>query len=1346
MQKPLLNEYVNELDYNHDIHGTPKVVAELNWNQTKFLADPAKRGSHVRVFDGTGINPVNETGFNQVFQESRYKKSVYSSTVNWYEGSNKPQLDWVVPPRMPGSFTKFGAEQTFYIDVQEPGTWKFFVSSDDGHDLTIYSQTDVPTKVTSYYGGRFISFPPNYTESGTYNFPTVGRYKVRARVYNNDIAWGIFIGYQTPTMIAASKVPVYLTDLAIRPDQLDAPFANPVIPYNPYAADTKEWKEWREFYPVDSIIKPHRPESGIRYNELDGDAYLMSYSDFIVEPGGYKLPHYYTLNKKQQTFAYWKTDTKSAATGNASGYPISNADVTIFYNEPVPTNKIVVTNNIGPVPTVFAITYRDEAGVWHDVVKTTDVIAVNQETGRLEMYINELGNWTEAPVIDLDYSVNVTALRYRVERLNARNSRLEVLELSARKELDITDRIVDFSVDNTMDEADFLRIIGSISSNSGSVTISNWDGAFNLEELAPITDAKDRLNLLAERQVKFTFDLLYDLKEQGELTPYPVRLATMYASDWSKDGEFDYSVNLFDSAKYLMNVQCPDLYEKDMPIHILIAQILDSVGFSQYRLDKEDYSSTSPVLDFFSNKLDATVWEVLQELCTNTMSAIYMDEYDVLQLITRDKITKAEEPVYTLRGQTDNDGKLPNIITFDKNYDMEANKVKITWKPKKVKTNKDPIFPEDLTDILWQSNETITLRATRLVKTLAYEEENEFWIDEKEAVEWPYKGKANINGEMVAWDGKEYYFRVRKTPINQPPVVEYQTRVVRSKEELDQCIAMAKDNTYQYVNKFTGKIMLRRDEKTNVPTGRAIDPSKYRVAHPVNRRPGWIDATTTIGQQGIFPGFWPGEQSTSWYTQTNSPNQTSIEINRPTNRSDDWFKNQILMRKSELPLQQWGARIKFKNSTTIGELNFMFNMGQSFGNSEVVTTAIPALFNQYYNVTFLETQNLVRNATHEIAAWVVSPDPVYRTWDNAIRGSASRMYNRNYWDTWAERMKGYQFEFKRDTWYDIKIDLTRGRGYNANSDMHFFIWINGMPVGGFNAAGPANRHKWLARTNYWAIGSRAASKVEVESAYSWTEFDVDEGTLQTYENFRYDYTNGGYLSTYLEDGVLYPSKGKTAPYRDGAEFNGEFFFDDFGGMVHEIRDFEVNLDKAPAMSQNVLISNEGVRELDLVYNPNKARFSLVNITNKNVIAHGEDKLPGGDESVNHSIAVYGYVLTEEDEQTITRENRDSIKDRGEVKLDLQADWINTKEQADQLAKWVVKNFAEPKDVVTVEVFGDASFSIGDKLNVLYEKAGINPDWLYIVTRCSYSYSVDGLKTELEIRRVRNNYVPSDDEM
>ncbi len=1137
-----------------------------------------------------------------------------------------------------------------------------------------------------------------------------------------------------------------------------------------------------------------------------------------------KPSRYYSLQVTNQKYKYWMSDTISASTMTDGGYALPKAGFTVYYDEPVSTNKISVTFNLGAAPRRMKIEFYGWMqgentdvipAAWHTIHSETDLANVNPYNGQIEYWMDENSLWSRHESDRSDYSVKILRLKVTVLSINRKAQRVEILEASCRKELDITDRVVNFSIEKSMEEDDFMKLIGEMSANSGSITLSNYDNAFDLDD--SLTDDQ-KLEQVKMRKTTFTFDLVYDL-EGTNYAPryYPVRLATLHSDDWSRDGEYDFTVNLFDSAKQLMNVTSTEFFDRPGLLHTLIAQIVDCVGFDRYQFDRYDYDSLlhATTLEYFAPKANATVWQTLQEIAKATLCAIFFDEYDTLQVMTKEEITQLDThnvqvPVslddpairkipkadYVLRGQfdsalespfnTDPDydvQAIPNIESFDKDYDVQANRAKITYKERSIKTGGDPSAPYDLTDIVWQPEKDVTLRATRMLHPLpatsVYSEPDNpsmyFYISPgDEALLLPYKGRANVNGEIISWNGKEYrylelltnsadhlYDPVRgayaayvaswnANPNNYgiPPqkihevFPKYRTihEIIYSEEDWKKRIAKAGNGIYLYTNGFTGKFRLTVDTKKKIVTGRGSDRSSYQTDHPVGPKPGWTNVRTVLGDPGVFAGYWPGEQNSSFYVTQNNGKATSLEINRPTNRNDDWFKTQAMMRNAApgTLLQQWGFRFKFKDSATMGEISLMFNMGTALGGafgSQVVTTALPAAFNQMYQISFLETQGIVRNVAHEVAAWVQSPDPLYRTWDNAIRGGASRMYTRNYNDPWEERMKGYRFELKRDVWYDVKVDLTRGRGYSTNADMHFFVWINGIPAGGFAAAGPPTQHLFLPRTNYWAIGSRAASKVEIENAYHWTEFAE---VYQIDENTRYDLNTGQYASGFLDEGLLNPAQGAGAPYRsDGSKMDGDFFFDDFGSMLHEIKDFDVELDKAPVEGISWFISNEGAKMLEMEYSPNRAKFSIVNTTGTDIIVQGDQSI-GENNTINQNMILYGYVLTEGEEAFVERKNTKSIRDRGEVLLDLNAEWINSKFQAEDLADWIVDHFSEPMDVVNVKVFGDASFSPGDKVRVFYKKAQIDRDWLYIISKVEYNYSKDGLETSLTIKRVRNN--------
>ena len=1515
-----IKEYKDAVKYQHDVHGTPRVVVETNWNNTQFIVDndsyplqdttSLSNGSAVKYWKlptsyRTGLNAGK---FAQMFAGVPIQ-SFNHATVNWASNFN---------PLPISSGIDFAIEQEFYIEIGEAGIWQFYASSDDAHEFIINNRV-----VTANYNLREATLPPNYQNNGGYAFDKPGRYAAKIRFYNAAGPYGFYLGFKSPTMVAANSpaTPWQNSKVFVPPAVEQRKIENPEVVVNHTAVvpgyttdtsagynanvDVKSWDASKEWFPISSVIDSFRPDSGINYDIIvpqNDQAFIMDNTHFVEYENEPRRKRYYALQKKDQAYKYWMSPAKSAGTTNPNyvgEYNIPYATVVLKYTEPVSVNKISMTFNYGPVPTRASLEYLDDGGAWKPIINPGSAITPNPATGKLSFYRkssntgSEYNNWVQindGTDLSGDYSVLASKFRLKVFTVSKANRRLEMIEFSARKIMDVTDRTISYGVDMTMDEQTFYNIIGEVSANSGRLELSNSDGAFltfNTEENE--NDPKiHKLAQIVERQTKVTIDVMYDLSQQGIEIPYPVRVATMYSSEWTKDGEFDYSLKLFDAAKYLQNIPCPEVYEKDIHVHALIAQILDSVGFGNYRIDRDDFRKTSQVLPFFATKSpDETVWSVLQEICKTTLSAVFIDEFGVLQLITKDQLTDAPEirelpagftvqtnpfklnpssiyyglgdveyslgiqitpdpskvsprfndgyyveyptgqfnlyrfdrvagPKRTgaweyfdlriLRGEQDAPGTLgipgdrasdpaalPNIIELSKQYDNEANDVTIKYKPKEERRNPDPLNDYLLTDIVWRTNETITLQATRLAYPMYPWEQREFWIFPEEAKLWPFKGRANVNGEIIAWDGKEYeYYETVIDSTGNTTLLPAKRAMIFNNEErkkLDRLAGTLDVATTK--NRFTGRMQLLRDDprreinapdfgpnvqpqntyyaydakqKINRPKGRGRDqdPSKYEVDHPTDRRPGWSPYQMTVGSAGATAGYWAGEQSSSFYVPALfEKNLTCIESNRPNNGNANWFRNQTLCRTDTTTgvydteyiannypqdygqprkLQQWGFRFMFKDSTTHGEINLMFNMAQVAGNRDNVLSTNPALANQMYQITFLESQNLVRDATHEIGAWTLSPYAFDGSADLKLGNSASRMINKHNGQSRADRMKGYQYNFERYKWYDVKVDLTRGRGYGANADLHFFVWINGQPVGGFtcfNQGGAQGAGSaFLPRTNTWGIGHRAASKVAVENAYSWTEFaEVKYDDNQV----RYDLTTGQYVSTHLSDGLLLPMAGANSPYRDGGPMDGNFFFDDFGSLMHEIRDFNTKLDKGPVDGVTSLASNPAVRFLDISTSPSHAKFSMVNISNKSIIAHGKETLDG-DQSIDHLACLYGYVLEEKDETTLTREDRNAIRDRGRVKLDIDGRWISEDNQAQEIADWVVAHFSEPKDVLSVEFFGDASISIGDKCSIRYFKGEIDKFWTYAVFGVKHNYDSDGLSLQLDLRRMRDRPV------
>lgn len=1457
------------------------------------------------------IDRNGEVVKNPAFIEP-YKGPFMHPSPSWKEGENQPKF---------GLDKHFSVIMEFHLNITEEGWHLFKIEADDRYEVYMFDELlQAPNlAVSNYTAGDYWYEPEERNGYIAAYFGVAGRYYVRAMLQNVDLAAAFIMSYSSPRtrrenneltfstrpnleMMKFYKYRNLLSEHIVYPDDL-GPITNPEVVgldrvlekntfFNPDTEtvefereDLHEWDKWRPFFPTSSMTKPHRPKSGINFNIVEGDiaGHVATEADFINRPFEPRKPRYYGLSTRYPGHTYWISDCKSDIEKFNDTYIIPLVDLVVRYTEALPSNKIRVVFNLGPMPDEFRILYSpDEFGDTWLEAGTNHTCSVNPYTGEVEIWRQKSGLWGEEPYFDTDVSDQIRRVRLVVMSMKEPNKRLEILEFGALKHIDITESVESFALDSTMDDVSQFRIIGKSSSNSGELNLSDLDKRFSFNHVDDLrkqnfqgiqTEAAS-LKAVVERQTKFTFDVLYNDKDDG--SQHSVRTGTMYATDW-EDTDSGYKLRLFDSAKYLQNVSAPDAIFENKPIHYVIGCILDLIGFSDYSLDMSDFKKNqvpgsedkidTPVLKFFATDPSESTWKTLQDICEATYSAVYFDEYGTLQLITKDEITRPmqrdettrqtiEPPAHVLRGQRVGN-QLANIITFSKNREDEANSVNIKFKPKKIKENDDPYNPQPLTDILWQADKTVALQAARLVKPLGENEEKEFWIDshEERALLWPYSGRGNINGEVIAWNGKEYQwveyvwekyadvivnteivpklikpeFAIFQRWIDAaaggannfvtsiPPELAFLgfkidlgglkrwlTRIIRISKEsgealihepsevvttyflrsgidgrdaLDRVLIsrlerkewiynetqrrQRNENTgrgnamERLSNRFTGKIRLV--PQTSKERGRGVDDSKYRASHTHLPKDGWYAKKYTEFKNGFSDGYWSGELGSedhlSWFpihsveqTRMGDSFQTSIGIRRIIDKKIKSKQMAALTRRAEKPVKSLGFRFRFQQEQAkYGEVSLIFGASKLEPNgilgylgAKAKNGKIPDNINdvnQYYIVTIKESSDGYNRAkTNEVDAFAFTPDIDYNKQgflqsDNRVGNNTYQLRNMNVYERdETVRYRGYAHTIHRMVWYDVQVEL-------FESGL-FTVIINGQTVGSFTV--PKNEnindHR-MPLSPYYGVSVRTGNHVEFDYIWSWSE---SSGLLSQNEYSRYDTSKGQYVSSFLESGFLVPTEHNRV-YRSTDGSIGSFFFDDFGSVVHEIRDFDVPLDKGPGLSATYYVSNPNIKMFDTAYTPNRAKFSLVNLASHLVIANGDESI-AGNKTVKNTVLIYGYKIMEEQEKTLLRKNMAAIKDRGEVKEDISADWISSDEEAIQLANWIVQNFSDIKDTASLEVFPDAAYSIGDRVQVIYEEKDIDPDWIYIISGIKWQFSPKSFTCSLTIRRVRNNNI------
>jgi hypothetical protein len=253
----------------------------------------------------------------------------------------------------------------------------------------------------------------------------------------------------------------------------------------------------------------------------------------------------------------------------------------------------------------------------------------------------------------------------------------------------------------------------------------------------------------------------------------------------------------------------------------------------------------------------------------------------------------------------------------------------------------------------------------------------------------------------------------------------------------------------------------------------------------------------------------------------------------------------------------------------------------------------------------------------------------------------------------------------------------------------------------------------------------------------WGNFDVP--TV-------YDQVTGGYRS--MIPGVLAkwaPYMGETTgnwtgPGQLAAEaqvYQSNFFFDEFGLIAHEVRDFDVTFEDKPMMHSKIFMTNtRDAACAAYLATPFSAHFTLVNTARYNAVVNGEDTMTyDADSSIDQKMLIYGRLIKQEEPKSETSFNEPESIRQGRVELTIDNSFIQTKEHANNLADWVAMSQGGGEKSANAEVFANPHIQIGDLVAVHHPDEDMNyVHSRFFVVGKSLSYD-GGLKMDITLRSV-----------
>ena len=267
----------------------------------------------------------------------------------------------------------------------------------------------------------------------------------------------------------------------------------------------------------------------------------------------------------------------------------------------------------------------------------------------------------------------IDGIRVVAETMNKLDSTLDLIEMSPRLAVDLTDKTLSFDINKTASDLGVSGLpVSQLIASNGTLDLIDYDLSFSSSNESSIIADYTTQNI----QIKF-----YD-RVLADNVWYFVPLKTMYSEGFPEISVADRNVKLSlrDLYFYFESTTAPQLLIQNVSLSYAISMLLDSVGFSNYVFLRTD-SDSDPVIPFLFIAPDTSLAQVLQDLAVASQSAMFFDEFNNFIVMSKNYIlpsesdrptdmilwgTKDQEKVGLIRNKLkDGFPQLSNILSVD---------------------------------------------------------------------------------------------------------------------------------------------------------------------------------------------------------------------------------------------------------------------------------------------------------------------------------------------------------------------------------------------------------------------------------------------------------------------------------------------------------------------------------------------------------------------------------------------------------------------------------------------------------------------------------------------------------
>lgn len=447
---------------------------------------------------------------------------------------------------------------------------------------------------------------------------------------------------------------------------------------NYYIEDAAPFVVYTEAVPANRVVVKMQTHIGT-YDMGNGDQLYGDYNKQVpLEWGIQKLD---STNTWQNLTSFTSSSTRSDST------PIIKEDgyVELEYGLVIPTGYETTFYYAGDYATASSLPVASNAGyayligassstpgqwyIYNGSTYDSPVTAsyswrIHEETvNRFTPFVKDLTNpstYGSGLYREIDY---IKGLRIVVSKMTKADIPFELIEMSPRLAVDLSDKTTGFSIKkHASDLGNSGMPVGQLLAGIGSLDLFDYDQAFNSNNTSSIINKFIAKNL----QVKM-YEIIVNVN--GYDYYYPIK--TMNCDGFPDYSSSDRAVNLTLRDQFTMfeSMTAPQVFVRDVSLSWAISTIFDAIGFSNY-VFKRVAGTHDPIIPYFFIAPQTSVAQVLQDLAVSTQHMMFFDEYNNLVIMSKEYAMPTQDErstdfaIYGSQDYTTSSTGLNNSIKF----------------------------------------------------------------------------------------------------------------------------------------------------------------------------------------------------------------------------------------------------------------------------------------------------------------------------------------------------------------------------------------------------------------------------------------------------------------------------------------------------------------------------------------------------------------------------------------------------------------------------------------------------------------------------------------------------------